>query len=46
VTKEELTDDPVVEALLAGGGILSDTARCLAERLGRPVSRQELSVQP
>jgi hypothetical protein len=43
MTKTELTDDLVTEALFAGGGILSDAARYLAERLGRRVSRQELA---
>ncbi len=43
MTKNELTDDLVVEALFAGAGILSDAARCLAVRLGRRVSRQELA---
>jgi hypothetical protein len=43
MTKTELTDDVVTEALFAGGGILSDAARYLAERLGRRVSRQKLA---
>ena len=34
-----LTDELVAAALLAGGGILSDAARYLSQRLGRPVSR-------
>ena len=34
-----LTDQMITDALLAGGGILSDAARHLSERLGRPISR-------
>src|SRR5262245_25310665 len=34
-----LTDQEITDALLAGGGILTDAARHLSERLGQPVSR-------
>ena len=34
-----LTDQHITDALLAGGGILSDAARYLSERLGGPISR-------
>jgi hypothetical protein len=34
-----LTDELITEALLSSGGIFSDAARHLSERLGRPITR-------
>jgi hypothetical protein len=34
-----LTDQQITDALLAGGGLLTEAARHLTEQLGRPVSR-------
>jgi hypothetical protein len=40
-----LTDELITEALLAGNGLLSNAARYLSDRLGRPISRSTVAMR-
>jgi hypothetical protein len=40
-----ITDQMIADALLASGGLLSNAAKHLSERLGRPISRAAVSKQ-